>query len=57
MKCHAIAMAIALRMSRACHLLMQMNDQMVSICYGVGFNNAANFNRRFPDVKGTAPTA
>lgn len=44
------------RINRACQLLMK-NDQLVSaICYEVGFNNVANFNRRFLEIKGLTPS-
>jgi AraC-like DNA-binding protein len=33
------------------------SDRLVShICYDVGFNNVANFNRRFLEVKGVTPS-
>jgi len=45
-----------IRVSRAGQLLME-SDQLVShICYEVGFNNVANFNRRFLEVKGVTPS-
>ncbi|HTP73065.1 MAG TPA: helix-turn-helix domain-containing protein, partial [Burkholderiaceae bacterium] len=32
------------------------SDRLVThICYEVGFNNVANFNRRFLEVKGMTP--
>jgi AraC-like DNA-binding protein len=34
---------------------MHSENQISSICYAVGFNNVANFNRRFREVKGIAP--
>ena len=43
------------RVHRACQLLMHSEQQISSICYAVGFNNVANFNRRFRDVKGLTP--
>ncbi len=44
------------RVNRACQLLMD-SDRLVShICYEVGFNNVANFNRRFMEVKGVTPS-
>ncbi|MFM9927269.1 AraC family transcriptional regulator [Variovorax sp. H27-G14] len=48
---------IRLRISRACQLLLQSSDAVSAICYDVGFNNVANFNRRFLDVKGMTPSA
>jgi AraC-like DNA-binding protein len=44
------------RVHQACELLMHSDQQVSSICYAVGFNNLANFNRRFRDVKGITPT-
>jgi AraC-like DNA-binding protein len=44
------------RISRACQLLMDSEQQVTHICYEVGFNNVANFNRRFFDIKGMTPT-
>lgn len=44
-----------LRVSRACQLLMESDRQITSIGYEVGFNNLANFNRRFLDIKGMTP--
>ena len=43
------------RVYKACELLMHGTDQISSICYAVGFNNLANFNRRFRDIKGVTP--
>lgn len=43
------------RIHKACELLMHSESQISSICYAVGFNNVANFNRRFRDVKGITP--
>jgi len=44
------------RVNRAGQLLME-SDRLVShICYEVGFNNVANFNRRFLEVKGVTPS-
>jgi AraC-like DNA-binding protein len=45
------------RISRACQLLMESDRYITHICYEVGFNNVANFNRRFLDVKGMTPSA
>lgn len=44
------------RIHKACELLMNSETQISSICYAVGFNNLANFNRRFREVKGTTPS-
>lgn len=44
-----------IRVNKACHLLMNTNHQVTSICYDVGFNNVANFNRRFLELKGMTP--
>ena len=45
-----------LRISRACQLLMDSEQQVTHICYEVGFNNVANFNRRFLETKGMTPS-
>jgi AraC-like DNA-binding protein len=44
------------RIHRACQLLMSSDHYVTNICYDVGFNNVANFNRRFLELKGTTPT-
>ncbi len=44
------------RVSRACQLLMQTDRQVTDICFEVGFQNVANFNRRFRDIKGMTPS-
>ncbi|MFC5609555.1 AraC family transcriptional regulator [Variovorax soli] len=44
------------RINSACHLLMQTDHLVTDICYQVGFNNVANFNRRFLEIKGMTPT-
>jgi AraC-like DNA-binding protein len=43
------------RIGRACIMLAETNDQVSSICYEVGFNNVANFNRQFSRLKGKTP--
>ncbi len=43
------------RINRACQLLMESDHYITHICYEVGFNNVANFNRRFLDFKGMTP--
>lgn len=45
-----------LRISRACQLLMDTDQQISLICGEVGFNNVANFNRRFLESKGMTPS-
>ena len=44
------------RVNRACQLLMDSDRFITHICYEVGFNNVANFNRRFLSVKGMTPS-
>lgn len=44
-----------LRINRACQLLMETDQYISTICYNVGFNNVANFNRRFMEAKGMTP--
>lgn len=44
------------RVNRACQLLMESDRQVTRICYEVGFNNVANFNRRFREIKGMTPS-
>jgi AraC-like DNA-binding protein len=44
------------RINSACHLLMQTDLYVTDICYQVGFNNVANFNRRFLEIKGMTPS-
>lgn len=45
-----------LRINHACQLLTETNQYISTICYEVGFNNVANFNRRFLIIKGMTPT-
>lgn len=44
------------RISRACQLLMDTDQQVNHICYEVGYNNVANFNRRFLEARGMTPS-
>ena len=44
------------RIQRACQLLMESKRPVGPICFDVGFNNLANFNRRFLAIKGLTPT-
>jgi AraC-like DNA-binding protein len=45
-----------IRVTKACQLLMDTDRYVTTICYEVGFNNVANFNRRFLEIKGMTPT-
>ncbi|MBB4567238.1 AraC family transcriptional regulator [Rhizobium leucaenae] len=46
-----------LRINFACHLLMSKAELSITdICFAAGFNNISNFNRRFLDQKGMAPS-
>ena len=44
------------RINRACQLLMESDRFISRICFEVGFNNVANFNRRFLEIKGLTPS-
>lgn len=44
------------RINRACQLLMNSDRYITNVCYDVGFNNVANFNRRFLQIKGMTPS-
>lgn len=44
------------RIHQACHLLQNTDRYVNDICFQVGFNNLANFNRRFRAIKGMTPT-
>ncbi len=44
-----------LRITRACQLLMETDRYISTVCYASGFNNVANFNRRFLEIKGMTP--
>jgi len=45
-----------IRINRACHFLMETDRAVTHICYDVGFQNVANFNRRFREIKGMTPS-
>ncbi|MEP1330622.1 AraC family transcriptional regulator [Pseudophaeobacter sp.] len=45
------------RIGQACSLLYATDDPVSSICYEVGFQNLANFNRHFLKMKEMPPTA
>jgi AraC-like DNA-binding protein len=42
--------------NRACQLLMETSPGIANIGFEVGFNNIANFNRRFLSIKGMTPS-
>ena len=44
-----------IRINKACDLLRNTDYYVTNICYDVGFNNVANFNRRFMQFKGMTP--
>lgn len=44
-----------LRINKACQLLLETDLYVSTICYKVGFNNVANFNRRFMEIRGMTP--
>ncbi|ASJ72355.1 helix-turn-helix domain-containing protein [Granulosicoccus antarcticus] len=43
------------RISKACELLSETKMPITNICYETGFNNVANFNRRFRELKDITP--
>ena len=45
-----------LRINKACQLLMETDQYISTICYNVGYNNVANFNRRFIEIKNMTPS-
>jgi len=45
-----------LRINRACERLVGTTESITDICFQVGFNNIANFNRRFASLKGMTPS-
>ena len=44
------------RIAKACEQLSETDLPITSICYEVGFNNVANFNRRFRELKESTPS-
>lgn len=44
------------RVSKACELLLNTNQYVAKVALEVGFNNLANFNRRFLEVKKMTPS-
>lgn len=45
-----------IRIGQACILLFETEEKISSICYDVGFNNLANFNRHFTKMKNMTPS-
>ncbi len=45
-----------IRVGQACSMLYATEDPVSSICYEVGFQNLANFNRHFLKMKSMTPT-
>ena len=45
------------RIGQACGRLYASDDHITTICFQVGFQNLANFNRHFLKLKGTTPSA
>jgi len=45
------------RIGQACSMLYATDEQISAICYEVGFQNLANFNRQFLKMKNMTPTA
>ena len=43
------------RIAKACELLGTTDRPITAICFEVGFNNVANFNRRFRELKAVTP--
>jgi AraC-like DNA-binding protein len=48
---------VELRVGHACKLLIETEDSIAGIAYQSGFDNLANFNRRFADLKQVSPKA
>jgi AraC-like DNA-binding protein len=46
---------IALRIAKACQLLLHTRKHVGSICQDVGFHNLSNFNRHFRSLRGVSP--
>jgi AraC-like DNA-binding protein len=44
------------RVNQACRMLMESNSLIKQVCFDAGFNNLANFNRRFIEIKGMTPS-
>ncbi|MFD2257263.1 helix-turn-helix domain-containing protein [Luteolibacter algae] len=44
-----------LRMDQACSLLRGSTENIMDICYGVGFNDYSHFSRKFKEITGYTP--
>ena len=44
-----------IRVAKACEMLIGTDEPITDICFRVGFNNVANFNRRFRELKACTP--
>ncbi|MGB1149159.1 MAG: helix-turn-helix domain-containing protein, partial [Alphaproteobacteria bacterium] len=44
------------RVGEACRLLVETEEQVSNVCFAVGYQNLANFNRQFMKLKGMTPT-
>ena len=44
------------RVGEACRQLVETEDQVSNVCFNVGFQNLANFNRQFMKLKSMTPT-
>ena len=44
------------RVGEACRLLVETEEQVSHVCFAVGYQNLANFNRQFMKLKGLTPT-
>jgi AraC-like DNA-binding protein len=44
-----------LRVADACKRLLESSAPITEVCFESGFNNVANFNRRFKEIKGMSP--
>lgn len=51
-----IAYVHALRVGRACQMLIDTDRSVAEVAYACGFNNLASFNRQFKRLKRLAPT-
>ncbi|WP_398499054.1 helix-turn-helix domain-containing protein [Variovorax sp.] len=55
MGCTFVEFVTRTRITKACHLLRDTDQQISAICYQVGFNNISNFNRHFRRLRGMTP--